>query len=251
MTKTDLLPSLLKHVLLDRSKEKICPLHYFLLNIFCNRKEVLLKAILAVCIIILSLTCVLFKVIITFLVRVTAHSCISFLNRALLSLFAGKDLHCSADSPGGNLKILCTELRSRASKEPTVKCCVKQCNRADTDQSTPAKRRKRRSASPSSPQTQTPVASNLWHRRCKICQKQSPYCCILIENEKELTVKTCEQSDVFRSIHVDGSECDCTCCNCCWAIKDAAYELLERCLDLNPHTRITAAEALEHPFLRD
>lgn len=176
---------------------------------------------------------------------------ITFALKVLSTFLAGKDVHCSAESPCGNLKVLCTRLRSRASKEPTVKCCVKQCNRTDTDQSAPAKRRKRRSTSPSSSQTETPVASNLWHRRCKICQKQNPYCCISIETDKELTVKTSEQSHVFRPMHVDGSECDCTCCKCCWTIEDTAYELLERCLDLNPHTRITAAEALEHPFLRD
>lgn len=175
---------------------------------------------------------------------------VTFALKVLSTFLAGKDLHCSAESPCGNLKILCTRLRSRASKEPTVKCCVKQCNRADTDQSAPAKRRKRRSTSPSSSQTETPVASNL-HRRCKICQKKNPHCCISIETDKELTVKTSEQSDVFRPMHVDGSECDCTCFKCCWTIEDTAYELLERCLDLNPHTRITAAEALEHPFLRD
>lgn len=176
---------------------------------------------------------------------------ITFALKVLSTFLAGKDVHCSAESPCGNLKVLCTRLRSRASKEPTVKCCVKQCHRTDTDQSAPAKRRKRRSTSPSSSQTETPVASNLWHRRCKICQKQNPYCCISIETDKELTVKTSEQSHVFRPMHVDGSECDCTCCKCCWTIEDTAYELLERCLDLNPHTRITAAEALEHPFLRD
>lgn len=205
-----------------------------------------------------TLTCVWFKIIIMFWVRVTAYITsiflavlVTFALKVLSTFLAGKDLHCSAESPCGNLKILCTRLRSRACKEPTVKCCVKQCNRAETDQSAPAKRRKRRSTSPSSSQTETPVASNLWHRRCKICQKQNPYCCISIETDKEHNVKTSEQSDVFRPMHVDGSECDCTCCKCCWTIEDTAYELLERCLDLNPHTRITAAEALEHPFLRN
>ena len=60
-----------------------------------------------------------------------------------------------------------------------------------------------------------------------------------------------EHSDTVRHIHVDGSECGNTCCACCWAIEDSAYDLLERCLDLNPHTRITAAEALEHPFFKN
>ena len=29
----------------------------------------------------------------------------------------------------------------------------------------------------------------------------------------------------------------------------SAYNLLEKCLDLNPFTRITASQALQHPFL--
>ena len=32
---------------------------------------------------------------------------------------------------------------------------------------------------------------------------------------------------------------------------DEAYDLLKRCLDLNPLTRITANDALGHPFLKD
>ncbi|TPX40138.1 hypothetical protein SeMB42_g06135 [Synchytrium endobioticum] len=34
-------------------------------------------------------------------------------------------------------------------------------------------------------------------------------------------------------------------------ISDEGYDLLERCFDLNPTTRITADEALSHPFLRE
>jgi cell division control protein 7 len=34
-----------------------------------------------------------------------------------------------------------------------------------------------------------------------------------------------------------------------YAVPDSAFNLLSRCLDLNPFTRITAAEALRHPFL--
>lgn len=166
--------------------------------------------------------------------------------------FTGKDLNFSSDCPSGNLKILCTKLRSRASKEPTVKCCVKQSNREHDEQSVPAKRLKRRSRSPPSPQT--PVASSPWHERCTICQKRNPHFCMTLQTDTELTDKVhkqSEHSDNARCIHVDGSECRCTCCTCCWAIEDTAYELLERCLDLNPHTRITAAEALEHPFFKD
>ncbi|XP_065195512.1 uncharacterized protein LOC135826836 [Sycon ciliatum] len=38
--------------------------------------------------------------------------------------------------------------------------------------------------------------------------------------------------------------------NVCWCcVPDSAYDLLRRCLDLNPLTRITASQALSHPFL--
>jgi serine/threonine protein kinase len=33
-------------------------------------------------------------------------------------------------------------------------------------------------------------------------------------------------------------------------ISDSVYDLLDRCLDVNPNTRITALEALEHPFFK-
>lgn len=36
-----------------------------------------------------------------------------------------------------------------------------------------------------------------------------------------------------------------------YVIPDSAYHLLERCLDLNPFTRITASEALQHPFFSE
>lgn len=34
-------------------------------------------------------------------------------------------------------------------------------------------------------------------------------------------------------------------------VPDEAYDLLDRLLDLNPLTRITAAQALEHPLFKD
>lgn len=175
-----------------------------------------------------------------------------FTNTLMDAFFTGKDLNFSSDCPSGNLKILCTRLRSRASKAPTVKCCLKQSNREDEEQSVPAKRLKRKPKSPPCPQTHS--ASNPWHQRCTICQKRNPYLCMTLQMDAEPNDKTCgqsEHSDIVRHIHVDGSECGSTCSACCWAIEDSAYELLERCLDLNPHTRITAAEALEHPFFKD
>lgn len=51
--------------------------------------------------------------------------------------------------------------------------------------------------------------------------------------------------------HLDGSRCICDCGSCPEYVPKSAYDLLERCLDLNPATRITASEALNHPFLCD
>jgi cell division control protein 7 len=41
-----------------------------------------------------------------------------------------------------------------------------------------------------------------------------------------------------------------TCGNSEMEYPSSAYHLLQRLLDLNPETRITASEALEHPFVK-
>ena len=50
--------------------------------------------------------------------------------------------------------------------------------------------------------------------------------------------------------HLDGSRCSCDCGSCPEYVPRSAYDLLERCLDLNPETRITANDALNHPFFQ-
>lgn len=40
-----------------------------------------------------------------------------------------------------------------------------------------------------------------------------------------------------------------TCFEASKAVPESAYDLLNKLLDPNPHTRITAAEALQHPFI--
>ena len=187
--------------------------------------------------------------------------------------FTGKDLNFNSDCPSGNLKILCTKLRRGASKKPTVKCCVRQPTCGDREHGDfPSKRFKRKTRSPRGSHTEAPIVSSSWHQRCTMCQKRNPLCCVSIPTEGELSEQTrqhtdvsrdhsdvtrdlsdatLEQSDNARCFHLDGSKCACSCCTCCWAIEDSAYELLERCLDLNPHTRITAAEALEHAFFKN
>lgn len=199
------------------------------------------------------------------IVVVSSFVCLLFLEIVFLFtdifLFAGKDLNFSSDCPSGNLKTLCTRLRSGASKNPTVKCCVKLSDSEKEEHSNiPSKRLKRKSRSPRS-QSETPSESTPWHQRCSVCQERNPYCCISLQTDgktrelseeiREHTDVSREHSDVGRCIHLDGSECGCTCCVCCWAIEDTAYDLLERLLDLNPHTRITAAQALEHAFFKD
>ena len=51
--------------------------------------------------------------------------------------------------------------------------------------------------------------------------------------------------------HLDGSRCSCDCGSCSEYVPRSAYDLLEKCLDLNPETRITANEALNHPFFQN
>ena len=51
--------------------------------------------------------------------------------------------------------------------------------------------------------------------------------------------------------HLDGSRCTCDCGSCSEYVPASAYDLLEKCLDLNPKTRITACDALSHPFFQE
>lgn len=154
-----------------------------------------------------------------------------------------------------------------------MKCCVRRPTCGDREQAdVPSKRCKCKTRSPRGSNTEAPIVSSSWHQRCAMCQKRNPFCCVSIPTEAELSEETRqrrdasrdpsdvtrelsgatrEQSDNARWVHLDGSKCACSCCTCCWAIEDSAYELLERCLDLNPHTRITAAEALEHAFFQN
>ena len=58
------------------------------------------------------------------------------------------------------------------------------------------------------------------------------------------------RKETFRE-HLDGNRCSCDCGSCPEYVPRSAYDLLERCLDLNPETRITANEALNHPFFQN
>ena len=55
------------------------------------------------------------------------------------------------------------------------------------------------------------------------------------------TQPECDAGILFKNQSKDKTDCIC--------IPDSAYNLLERLLELDPHKRITAEEALSHPFL--
>ena len=43
-------------------------------------------------------------------------------------------------------------------------------------------------------------------------------------------------------------QCICACLSCAFSVPPVALDLLEKMLCMNPHNRITAVEALRHPF---
>ena len=177
----------------------------------------------------------------------------------------GKDLTFSTECPSSNLKILCAKLRGKAHTSSTVNCCVKQSKMYEEgeqhrDLSERTTRNSRSSRKHSSEEgTKNPEAnatSFRTHQRCTVCRKGSRNCS---ESPQRVEHKLCKTSEVSeneranvpKDVHLDGSECACNCGTCCWVISDSAYELLERCLDFNPHTRISASEALDHPFFKN
>ena len=57
-------------------------------------------------------------------------------------------------------------------------------------------------------------------------------------------------SPKLRAVH-GSSQSQCRDPNSWDAAPDSVFHLLYRCLDLNPETRITAEQALQHPFIAD
>ena len=86
------------------------------------------------------------------------------------------------------------------------------------------------------------VAPMATHSLCSKCVQRINKQCAKLTGKRALALRKLPASDGRVSAHEDTR----------WTTApDEAYDLLKRCLDLNPLTRITATDALHHPFLKD
>lgn len=153
----------------------------------------------------------------------------------LLLIGSGKELVCVPDVPPINLKELCIRLRaplnhhSRQSPdsdfEPSPVKKMRLCN----GESKPNDHR-HSSSGPKPPSRKYPrrgvnaPASDASHSRTDRCTGSFP-------STNSLSQESTEVQPSWENI------------------PDSAFNLLYRCLDLTPTTRITAEEALQHPFI--
>ena len=86
------------------------------------------------------------------------------------------------------------------------------------------------------------VAPMATHALCSKCIQRVNKQCAKLTGKTALALRKLPSTDSSISTNEDTS----------WTTApDEAYDLLKRCLDLNPSTRITASDALCHPFLKD
>lgn len=164
----------------------------------------------------------------------------------------GKYMVSNSDTTGFDLKNICQQLRLAMSEDeakPTPKLCCKNCNKMKT---TKKERTKEKESSPG--QNTRGVHSRTSSVSANISSSSSnenTKVRFLSTGHSPQTQKTEISTDLSVRQHLDGARCTCICGSCSGYVPTSAYNLLEKCLDLNPSTRITAAEALRHPFLSD
>lgn len=146
-----------------------------------------------------------------------------FLNHiiALELAITGKSLVCVPEVPAMDLKFLLSKLRATSSKTP-------QSKRDRETQPAPSKRPKR-----TGNEEITNTTTSLRRSPRKQSQRDNSY--------NSSSNNLCKDSS-------GGSASDSDCWN---QVPDCAYDLLYKCLDLNPATRITAELALQHSFIVD
>lgn len=180
----------------------------------------------------------------------------------------GKDLVVSSEIPAMNMNTMCQKLRQNADNGQTCSYSERRRLSSDGNHKFTKKTKKRDgSSNTSTPKTRTARDKDLsekrqfFHSCCTMCKERSPVCdgsCELWhleEKQSGFTPVFFSEEESYKTTerrqHLDGSECSCTCSNCCWMVPHSAYDLLEQCLKLDPRLRISADEALRHPFFNE
>lgn len=146
-----------------------------------------------------------------------------------LVFFKGKSVVCSRELPPQDLRVLCETLRGR---RPSPDDEITPLPEANTD-----------AASTRCFKTQDDTPT---HRPSQKVQHKDVET-LLKQHEQSGSADTAfppkQSSQTDSKVEEDERGWD--------RVPDEAYDLLDRLLDLNPATRITAAQALQHPLFRD
>lgn len=158
-----------------------------------------------------------------------------------------KDFICApAVEVPDDLKTLCEKLAQRACLHKSKK------NSTSSDKQANMKKRKRPEASegallehPKKNMTTKHLAEMVSKSESDIVNTNKKS--TLIEEKENLSAETAEKKTETDNIK-DSSDLDCSCRNCA-KIPDSVYDLLEQLMELDPYKRISAEEALKHPFI--
>ena len=169
---------------------------------------------------------------------------------AILSL-AGKELVCGQQIDAVDLRKLCRTHRSKL-HDHLLTQQQQQHNSKNSSEAPhhqpPSKRNRLTSAVGAQPTTSLPCRYKLRSpqtckisRRTQISHTAPVYSSLSLDTSSSPTSSGC-QSGCQSLAGIVASWRD---------LPEAAFDLLEKCLELNPASRVTAQEALQHPFLAD
>ncbi len=158
----------------------------------------------------------------------------------VVELRSGKAVVCSRELPRQDLKTLCDTLRGR---RPSPDDEVTPLPEASKD-STATHRHKIQDDTP----THRPTEGTFKKHKDGAGETPSSFSSALPDHQKhsgstETTRLSKQSSETDCKVEEDERGWD--------RVPDEAYDLLDRLLDLNPATRITAAQALQHPLFKD
>lgn len=158
----------------------------------------------------------------------------------MVELHSGKAVVCSRELPRQDLRTLCDTLRGR---RPSPDDEITPLPEANKD-STATCRPKIQDDTP----THRPTEGTFKKHKDGACETPSSLSSALPNHQKhpgstETTRLAKQSSETDCKVQEDERGWD--------RVPDEAYDLLDRLLDLNPATRITAAQALQHPLFKD
>lgn len=154
------------------------------------------------------------------------------------------------DSTGFDLKKLCQRLRLCAGKES--ECSTNECCKNCTKIKKTEKARNKQKETSRNAQSKTTVVSGSVSNCFTSPDKTKvrlPSTGLSVPSDGSARVSFRPSGKDSVREHLDGTRCHCYCGSCSRYVPNSAYDLLERCLDLNPKSRITASQALSHQFL--